>query len=271
MTPSELDEKYGVASLPAIDESSAGMDTGTGLSADDPDLLPMGMDTGTPLEISDALMPPEMAPAEVRQAVEGLRSAEPAADAEDAGLSEGGLFAKQRNKLLGKLGIDDEDGAQRAGMALLGFGSGLLTGGSDFGAAMGNGFAKGVGQYVSTKKDQLDAGLAEAKADRETQRLDMQRETFNDRKAQASLERLNQKNAALGGKSTSYLDGNELVTVDTPAAIFDMPDKYDDYEKYYFHFRQNEGMTEKEAVERAERHAGIRAPKADDDLISGVN
>ncbi len=97
--------------------------------------------------------------------------------------------ASARKSILDKLGIGDEEGAERLSMAMIHFGAGLL-GGKNWSEGLSAGFSKGADAYVSTKKDQQNASLLEAKADMETDRLNMQRQTFNDRRADTALVRM---------------------------------------------------------------------------------
>jgi hypothetical protein len=152
------------------------------------------------------------------------------AEVAEATLNLGKVFPETRGKILGFLGATDDDSAERIGMALLGFGSGLLQGGPDFGAALGAGFSKGADQYVKTKMNQQDAALNDLKTEMATERLDMEREAFNERKQQAALDRANQKNAALGDTKTSYFDPSDprsdargIVTMDKPFAPTALP------------------------------------------------
>jgi len=96
------------------------------------------------------------------------------------GISDEGPLAGARGKMLDWMNIDNDEHAQRLGSAMLAFGSGVLTGGSDLGAAVGHGFAKGADQFVSTKKDQTQRMADLQSIEQADLRLDMEREKFDE-------------------------------------------------------------------------------------------
>lgn len=103
--------------------------------------------------------------------------------------SDEGFGGGFRKKVLDFLGTDPDGGQERLGMSLMGFGSGLLTGGPDIGAAIGKGFAKGADQYVLTKTDQRRAGLADLQIAQAEERMKMERERMDMARDRAARDR----------------------------------------------------------------------------------
>lgn len=121
-----------------------------------------------------------------------------------------GLFPGARAKVMKAFGWDEE-GAQNFGRALMGFGSGLLQGGPDFGAALGAGFAKGADEFVDAKDDRRQAALDDRRIAMEDERLDFAREEMNNKRKQAALDRLSGEAAATQSGLIYYEDGEGRI------------------------------------------------------------
>ena len=121
-----------------------------------------------------------------------------------------GLFPGARAKVMKAFGWDEE-GAQNFGRALMGFGSGLLQGGPDFGAALGAGFAKGADEFVNAKDDRRQAALDDRRIAMEDDRLDMAREEMNNKRKQAALDRLAGEAAATESGLIYYEDSEGRI------------------------------------------------------------
>lgn len=121
-----------------------------------------------------------------------------------------GLFPGARAKVMKAFGWDEE-GAQNFGRALMGFGSGLLQGGPDFGAALGAGFAKGADEFVNAKDDRRQAALDDRRIAMEDERLDFAREEMNNKRKQAALDRLSGEAAATQSGLIYYEDSEGRI------------------------------------------------------------
>lgn len=121
-----------------------------------------------------------------------------------------GLFPGARAKVMKAFGWDEE-GAQNFGRALMGFGSGSLQGGPDFGAALGAGFAKGADEFVDAKDDRRQAALDDRRIAMEDERLDFAREEMNNKRKQAALDRLSGEAAATQSGLIYYEDGEGRI------------------------------------------------------------
>ncbi len=161
--------------------------------------IPMGPATGPEAPAGDPII--ELA------ATAGSKS-EALAIADEAEAS--GLFPGARAKVMKAFGWDEE-GAQNFGRALMGFGSGLLQGGPDFGAALGAGFAKGADEFVNAKDDRRQAALDDRRIAMEDERLDMAREEMNNKRKQAALDRLAGEAAATESGLIYYEDSEGRI------------------------------------------------------------
>jgi hypothetical protein len=170
-----------------------------------PDAMP-GIDLTTPPAPEPPPQTEAAAAAEdpiVSMAMNAGSKGEALAIADEAEAS--GFFPGARAKLMKKMGWDEE-GAENFGQALMGFGAGLLTGGPDFGEAMGHGFAKAADQFVAAKQERRQASLDDLKIRAVDEEMDMRREEMNLKRQQAALERLQGIADVNGKRERFYLD-----------------------------------------------------------------
>lgn len=121
-----------------------------------------------------------------------------------------GLFPGARSRMMKAFGWSEE-GTQDFGRALMGFGSGLLSGGPDFGAALGNAFSKGADEFAGAKDDRRQAALDDRRIAMEDERLDMAREEMDNRRKQAAIDRLSGEAAATQSGLIYYEDGEGRI------------------------------------------------------------
>lgn len=119
------------------------------------------------------------------------------------------IFPKGREKVMDWFGLDDS-GAVDLGQALMAGGAGILTGGTDIGAAIGHGFSKGLDQFVAKKQDRRDAALTDIRIQREEQRLEMDRLEMERSKKLAIIER---NSGLYDPKLTSLKQKRELAAI----------------------------------------------------------
>lgn len=242
-------------------------------------------DTGTPLEITEDLLPPtevdgygvENTPEVPEQTLTEITEADstrapsrwnPDAEHNVGSITpvdeDGKFLGGTRAKIGSFFGHDSEEELERFGSALLGFGSGLLSGGPDIGAALGHGFAKAGDQFVKTKKGQRQAALDDLKIAREDEKLNWEREKMDDWRRKTALARLGEDDPALTKlknevelKKQGYDKNEDGDWVYTGGS--GMPDEYREYRNTVDAvMANNPGMPRGEAETVAKEILGIK-------------
>lgn len=123
------------------------------------------------------------------------------------------ILPNARGKLFDLLGVDDGEHQERLALALLGFGAGVLGGGSDLGAAIGQGINQGVGAFTKTKETQRQAGLDEY--DREVERADRERRiAIQDAELEMKAQEFEMKKEDAARKRKAEAEGENIVKLE---------------------------------------------------------
>ena len=182
-------------------------------------------------------------------------------------VSDGKFLGDTRKKIGGFFGHDSEEELQRFGAGLSGFGAGLLTGGSDFGAALGNGFQKSQEAFHGMRKDQRQAALADHKIAMDEEKRDWEREKTNEWRRQVARARLLEDDPSLaklkkdvGDKASGYDKNEDGDWVHVPKSAYSkLPeDVRKIHETADYLLTVSPEMTRKEALREAEYQLGIQ-------------
>lgn len=189
---------------------------------------------------------------------------------------DGKFLGGLRKKVGGFFGHDSEEELGRFGSALMGFGSGVLTGGQDIGEAIGHGFAKAQNQFVATKLAQRDAGLDDYRMQMDEEQREMARERMNEWRRQTALDRVNDPIKQLLEREKAHQagvrvdeDGNYYI--DRSASGPAIPDEAVELQQMYQYLMTPEGerllLPGESPGEGARRILKI---KVDDNLLEGI-
>ena len=189
---------------------------------------------------------------------------------------DGKFLGGLRKKVGGFFGHDSEEELGRFGSALMGFGSGVLTGGQDIGEAIGHGFAKAQNQFVATKLAQRDAGLDDYRMQMDEEQREMARERMNEWRRQTALDRVNDPIKQLLALEKAHQagvrvdeDGNYYI--DRSASGPAIPDEAVELQQMYQYLMTPEGerllLPGEGPGEGARRILKI---KVDDNLLEGI-